>query len=252
MFNSHLLKLEITAQEYRAIAVNRVSLQPEPFLDKLPVYSIARCPFCFEENTERLNTYAMDGWHTGYGSAIFDSRAIVQHCKHFALTQSFFHFQNIWPSEANGMLGPEVPHVIGHLLSSGHCLAVIHALPICRIEDSVFVPRYILFMVSYFSEKPKEAYDAVIGFNVPYVEDGVAWPFISPPKGRENWWNLQEWITQGQLFWVNGNSPSLEISTRDPSNFPYGKITGRTVPYFHTFPYPLPKPRKTKIKAGVK
>jgi hypothetical protein len=252
LFNAHLLKINQTVEQYKTWIANKFPLQDSAFLNQLPAYTFARCPFCSVENVERLNTYSAYGWSVSYGRAVFNSRLVVHHCNHFTLVQSFFHFHGIWPAEAKGLFGPEVPHVIGHLLESDRCLAVIHALPICRIEDQAFVPRYTLFMVSYFSERPEEAYDAVIKFSVDYVEPGVAWVFIPPPNSCEHWWHLGQWVSTGQLFWVDGNDPALGIRTHDISAFPYIDITGRTRPYFHRFPYPLPKPRQAKSKRKPK
>lgn len=246
MSNLHLLQTELTVEEYERL-ITQIDWSSPVILRQFPAYVIARCPFCLALNVERLDTYSVRLWSIGsLGHAAFDHRAVDDHCEHFALVQTFFHFHNIWPAEAWGMLGPEVPHVIGHLLESGRCLAVIHSLPICRIEGNAFMPRYTLFMVGYFSEQPEEAYQAVINFNAPYVEPGVAWPFIAPPEGCEQWWDLPRWVSAGQLFWVDGDDPGLGIRTHDSADFPYGHIKGRKWPYLHTFPYPLPKLRKIK------
>jgi len=129
-------------------------------------------------------------------------------------------------------------------LQSGQCLAVIHALPVCRIENDSFVPRYTLFMVSYFSIQPKEAYDAVIKFNLKYTDEPyIPSPFLggcSDDYGED----LPRWVSAGQLFWVDGNDPALNLRTHDTEAFPYGGIIGRT--YSHRFPYPLPGSRTSK------
>jgi hypothetical protein len=95
---------------------------------------------------------------------------------------------------------------------------------------------------------------SVIAYNAPYLEPGVILIFPFAPGGRgstqEHWWNLRQWVSAGQLFWVDGDDPALGIRTHDIEAFPYGDIRGRT--YFHRFPYPLPKPRKTKSKRKPK
>ncbi len=118
--------------------------------------------------------------------------------------------------------GPEVPHVIGYLLEKGRdCLAVIHALPVCRIEGEAFVPRYTMFMVSYFSHhKPEDVRDDVKWFgNRGYIEVPVD-IFSEPPDGTDHWWDLKRWVADGLLYWVDGNDPGLGLRTRDPEAFP--------------------------------
>jgi len=234
MENLHLLKIELGVEEYLSFA--KYSFKPENLV-RLPRYIIAICPICKEENIEHLNTYSAAAWDKGYGGQAF-ALGSATHCKHFAFTQPFIHFHNIWPEEANHDLGPEVPYVIGHLLESGKCLAIIHALSICRPENGKFVPRYTLYMITYFSEDPKSAYDSLIGYNMPYIEPGTIAAFILPQKGSEHWWDLPRWVSAGQLYWVDTSEPELKLMTMDVENFPYKGITGRR--YFHMFPYPYP------------
>lgn len=251
MYNLHLLQSKMTVHEYEEIIAKINWHNPAPFFHQLSDYVIARCPLCLLESIEKLDTHSVKLWNLrSLGHAVFDSRTISYHCKHFALAQPFINFNNIWPGEARGQFGPEVPHLIGHLLENTQCLAVIHTLPICRIEGDNFIPSYSLFMISYFSEQPKKAYDSVIAFNVDYVEPGIAWPFVAPPDGCQNWWDLNQWISNSQLYWVDADDPELGIITGDVNSFPYGNIEGRTWPYLHIFPYPIPKKRATKSKDG--
>jgi hypothetical protein len=243
-YNTHLLQIKLTAEKYRELTTRHYNEGTNYISDWLPEYLIARCPFCLKGNIERLDTYSIGGWSVRHAKALYSHRLVVFHCQHFVLAQPFFHFHEVWPVEAKGMFTPEVPHVIGHLLENKQCLAVIHALPICRIEDNMFVPRYTLFMISYFSIQPDKSYNSVITFNVDYIEEGIAWPFIAPPEGYESWWNLNPWVSRNQLYWIDSDDPELSILTGSTDGFPYSHISGRTWPYLHTFPYPLPKQRE--------
>jgi hypothetical protein len=255
--NLRLLRVELSVGEYERVASNRLARPylPNPnspflsYLDKLPSYVIARCPLCLEENVEKIDTYSIRTWGgLNAGDSVFSSRRST-YCRHFALAQTFFHFHGIWPTGARISVGPEVPYVIGHLLEDGWCQAVIHALPVCRIEDNTFVPRYTLFMVSYFSSVPKIAYKVLLDHNRPYGEVGVNKVFL-PNVVREHWWDLRQWVSAGLLHWMDGSDPDLPIRTHDAEAFPYGEITGRR--FFHQFPYPFPKPRKPRSRRKPK
>jgi hypothetical protein len=192
-----------------------------------------------------LDTYSVEGWDRGYGKAVYHSYAILNHCEHFTLVEPFFHFHGIWPAEAKGLFGPEKPHVIGVLLESGKCLAVMHALPVCRVEDDSFVPRYTLFTISYFSKHPKNAYDTVINFNRRYTDElYTPFPFAEPPYGAPHWWDLSYWVSQKLLFWLDSDDPDLPLKSEDSNSLPYVNIEGRR--FSHTFPYPLPKSYNSK------
>ena len=234
MLNLHLLKLELSVEEYSKFCDQPTSiqiLQFNPAWFNLPAYMIARCPFCLEENIERLNTYSLAQWgHTQWEfEAGFDTELVIHHCPHFVLVQSFINFNSQKAREAYGSFGPEVPYVYGHLLEKELCLAVIHALPICRIEDDAFVPRYTLFLVSHFSEHPDEADRAISDFNAEHMDIEALQTIILPPYTCQHWWDLRSWVAKGQLFWVDGTDPALGLRTNDLNTFPYGDIAGERI-----------------------
>ena len=243
--NKHLLQVDLDVKTYTHM-LNQIRALPPDFIDQLPSYTIARCPYCGQENIERLDTYSICKWRTKLGNSVFHGNGISHHCQHFTLTQPFFHFHNIWPEGARGQLAPEKPHVIGHILETGACKAVIHALPICHIEDDKFLPLYTLFMVTYFAPHPLWANRRILDFSTNYVEPLVVWYFVDPPEGCEHWWDLDLYVEDGSLYWVDADDPELNIYTKDLSKFPYGNIEGRTWPYLHSFPYPYPKKKKKK------
>jgi hypothetical protein len=231
MFNQHLLKLELSVDEYRKFCDQRTRIeivQFNPAWFNLPAYMVARCPFCREENTERLNTYSLAQWrHTQWEfQASFDSKLVIHHCPHFVMVQSFINFNGLKARDAHGSFGPEVPYVYGHLLEKELCLAVIHALPICRIEDDAFVPRYTLILVSHFSDRPSEADRAISDFNAEYMDIEALMAIILPPSTCQHWWDLRQWVAKGQLFWVDGTDPALGLRTGDLDASPYGDIAG--------------------------
>jgi len=234
MINLHLLKLELGIGTY--LVLSKRSYRQEN-LHRLPKYIIAICPICNKNNVDHLDTYSVVSWDKGHGSQAF-GYGEVDHCEHFSFTQPFIHFHNIWPEDARHMLGPEVPYVVGHLLESNLCLAVIHALPICRIENKEFVPSFTLYLLTYFSTEPESAYNSLISFNIKYIEPGTIEAFIIPQKGYENWWDLSYWVSTGKLYWMDASDKKLALKYKDVDNFPYSGITGRR--YFHTFPYPYP------------
>jgi hypothetical protein len=122
---------------------------------------------------------------------------------------------------------PEVPFVFGLLLNQSR--AVIHALPICQIENNDFVPRFTLFLMSYFSEQPQKTYHSmVVAASAVSGAEGYATNFRVPvPNREEDWWDLRRWVATGQLFWVDANDPNLPLRTHDIDAFPYGNIIGR-------------------------
>ncbi len=243
-FNLELLKIELSPLRY--IWLKDSVRNPETYFPGLPTYTIARCPMCQVENTEKLDTYSLRQWpgvNAYQGKSVWGYNAIERHCEHFALVQAFVNFHGRPPTETLSTFGPEVPHVIGHLLEHAplDCQAVIHALPICRLERQMprfwprwsFVPRYTLFLVSYFSPRPKDVHSRAMSFNAPHFEPGYGRAFYALPDGRAHWWDLTKWVEAGQLHWMAG--PHLDLYTHDVEAFPYGGIEGRTYPYLRNY-----------------
>jgi hypothetical protein len=95
-----------------------------------------------------------------------------------------------------------------------HTYAILHALPICRIENNEFVPRYTVFSITYLNRDPKNLHRAIFhtltkdrseDSEMIYVE-----PFYSNIAGTlksENDfpapYDLQEWATRGHLGWLD-------------------------------------------------
>jgi hypothetical protein len=225
MFNLHLLQKELTVEEYQQVVMPSVRYNPE--WHRLPAYVIARCPFCLTHNVEKLDTYTLRRWRIrsqAVAESVFYYSLVVHHCEHFALVQSYLKFHGNLSDDDLRVGGEEVPFVIGHLLESGRCLAVMHALPICRIEDNAFVPRYTLFMVSYFSEQPKEAIRDVERYNIEWYNPVESILYLPLQFGEEKWADLRYWVSAGQLFWVDGDDPDLGLRTHDVEAFPYGDV----------------------------
>lgn len=235
--NQHLIKIELTASTYQTLLADHAWRDRQKFIERLPDYVIARCPFCQHENRERLDTYSVADWTRDVaGSCAFSDEVGLDHCEHFTLVEPFFHFHGIWPSEAKSLFGPEVPYVIGYLLESNQCLAVIHALPVCRIEENAFVLRYTLFLVTYFSEEPEQALEAIMEYNVEFIDEAYEpSPFLV--EVGDDWDNLAKWVAEGKLYWLDSQDESLPLQTGDIGRFPYANITGRS--FSHRFPYPI-------------
>lgn len=227
MFNLHLLQKELTVEEYENVMR---STRYNSEWRQLPAHLIARCPICSTKNIERLDTYTIRRWKwfvTTVSKFVFHPDLVVHHCEHFALVQIFFSSYGILYNEICGshIAAKEAPYVIGHLLESGRCLAVMHALPVCRIEDNTFVPRYTLFIISYFSEQPKEAIRDVEQYNLKWYNIGESSLYLPLQFGDKKWAILRHWVAAGQLYWVDSRDPNLGVQTHDVDAFPYGDVT---------------------------
>ncbi|MEP7288482.1 MAG: hypothetical protein ABI947_22245 [Chloroflexota bacterium] len=79
-------------------------------------------------------------------------------CNHYLGVHTFLNLHNNIPIETrpfNNIAG-EIPYITPWLLPDDiPAQAIIHALPICRVVNDVFIPSYTQFIISYFSLAPR-------------------------------------------------------------------------------------------------
>ncbi|KAB2928903.1 MAG: hypothetical protein F9K24_21420 [Leptonema illini] len=176
----------------------------------IPLYGVARCPYCDTVYTEKMDTYTLRQWIVwgADGFCIFRMKH-KSHCSHLVYAQSFTNLHGIIPqtsdTELDGRglsLTSEVPHVVPFLLESDlETHSVLHSLPICRIEGDQFVPRYTLSMVTMFAPDP----EPVLTELGKWGADMESWRSLLtfPPRSDyEDWYDLEPslFVGHSQIF----------------------------------------------------
>jgi len=215
--NQHLLQIELSPAEYQAFP----PLQ-EAYLQNLPDYVIARCPLCSSTYSAHLDTYSLRYWGPPcQGRSVFSERAQEINCSHFVAAHHFINLSGVMPTELNYTeLGCEVPYVIPVFLPDDiESYAVMHALPICRVEDGQFVPRYSVYMITYYSEEPSTLMERrwQVSSSECILVGGLR---------RRSSWKLTNWVQSGKLQWLNPDVPDLPLRTGPVEAFPYVNIQG--------------------------
>lgn len=109
--------------------------------------------------------------------------------------------------------------------------AVLHALPIGRVEDLALKPRYTLYLTTYFAARPADfwrrlyPYEYAFTYNPPRRVAQGEWRGeivgLLPYEAAD--YDLLPWVERGKLLWLG---PDLELSS-SPRAFPYDEIEGR-------------------------
>lgn len=255
MLNESLLRFPATTAQYRRLMWGDKSytyLNDPEYWQIVPCYVVARCPICSADYTEQLDTYTLRNWpYPEMGGSFFISQG-VRRCEHFVIAHLFINLNGIEPVisslELRGrkQLRAEKPHVMPMLLTgTGECHAVMHSLPICRIEGDEFVPRYSVFLISYYAppQYHKRLLDRLRRHNGDRHGMGlITWPFEN--DNADTWYDLRSWVDKERLSWLEPDNPELPLITGPSEKFPYGGISGRTVPYIVHVPpvvYNTPK-----------
>lgn len=235
----HLLQLTFTADEYlqtiRPAMLGDSNINPlklnDAYWQRLPTYIVARCPLCHTPYTEKLDTHSIRGWDSdpNLWSAVnsdFHSR-----CHHFVSVQTFVNLNGHLPTELKYYWSQyDIPFLMPFFLPNDHpAFAVLHSLPICHIEEGQFVPRYIVYMMTYYAESPplievlRRQYWAAkfksdTDAHVPRLE-------LSGER------DLPKWVERGRLLWLDPSSPDLALKSGPLEEFPYVDIKGYGQPH---------------------
>jgi hypothetical protein len=172
--------------------------------------------------SERLDTYSLEHWLLGVTDTVYISDLRSTGCLHFTGVQTFINLHGQTPTEIDYFkFKPEAPFILpDYLPDYPLSYAVMHSLPICRIENNVFVPAYSLFIVSYFSNEPNELHHR----SSPAGRcDGP----VSRPYTFKKDWDLLPWVEAGKLWWLDLERDDLPLKTGSVADFPYANIEGR-------------------------
>lgn len=200
--------------------------EPERYWAKLPWYIIARCPFCANVYTAAADTHGIYGWytHVEYGRKVFDFDREKRNCSHWVNVQTFLNFNGNFPIEAEHITNKsgDTPIILRELfaLDPTTC-AVIHTLPICRVEDGRFVPRYSAYFITYYAEDGETTYDRRIR-----TCHGSFFHTAGFQRSDPQIADLPYWVSQGKLHWLDVTDPALPLCANDINRFPYIGIQG--------------------------
>ncbi len=217
----------------------------------LPMYLISRCPFCNAPYTGLLDTHSLaSGWVTHPDIwEVVGSYAHEQHgCGHFVAVQTFVNLNDVIPAEIQyDEIACDVPFVMSSFVPNHHpSIAVIHSLPICRIEHggeprqrlpffrrehSAFVPRYTAYMVTYYAHDPdiiwarRRSENERFGRGDPDAH--MTWLFTAgEAHAHPESWDLPLWVTRGRLQWIDPATDDLVLRSGPVTAFPYTDIQG--------------------------
>lgn len=247
----HLLQLSTDATEYQRIVTKYQdkelrSLQLSLGLDywaEIPDYLCTRCPLCGASRTETIDTYSLLGWSTvtelskqiyiGWGNP----RQTRESCSHLFTHHCFINLHGRIPLElwAFSNRTGEAPIVTPWFLPDDiPSYVVLHALPICRIEDAHFIPSYTLFVLSYYSENPELVWQRHLEAE---RQGGGEWSrsLAAPDQlpSASIYYDLQHWATQGKLGYLDFTQSELPLRIGPGTQLPalYRNIQGTHYSY---------------------
>ena len=132
------LQINCSPVDY-VLLLEQKGMARDEYLAVLPRYLISRCPFCAATRAAQVDTYSLKSWYirtVGHGGS-FGAEAEPRGCQHFNRVQKFFNLEGVVPVEGQTYESIlHIPFVMPFYLPDDvPAIAVIHSLPVCRIED---------------------------------------------------------------------------------------------------------------------
>jgi hypothetical protein len=199
----------------------------EKYYRHLPNSIVSICPYCNAVILQPIDYFSLIGFHPlinlpdFYHSAqTWDKpEAPRQSCKHALVSTLSVNLNNYrptdlpqWSINRNWLYMSSSPRIMVWPLLAHHTSAVIHALPIGRLDDPNPTHRYTLYFVTYFMDDSS---------NLRTEEMWVSTDLGEPATGGVKYDpDLRKWIKASRLYWLDPKKPSRLVkgSTDD---FPY-------------------------------
>ena len=203
------------------------------YIQHIPTYKYAECPFCGTEYSDPIDTYFVRPilrYDLGHLSIYYAGYFKNTPCSHLVGTHGYMNYHGIWPEEVEELREyAEVPYVARQIINGvDEAYLVLHALPVCRIEQGEFVPRYTLFLTTYFARDIRPIFDKHYAQEYgPNQGDPEFFPY------NLVWYNvnfdLAEYAEQGILGWLDYTNPTLPLVIGQGMKLPdiYQDIEGK-------------------------
>ncbi|HNT76540.1 MAG TPA: hypothetical protein PKH77_16125 [Anaerolineae bacterium] len=220
-------------------AARKLSFElPSVYWARLPVFLLARCPICGGRVTEPLDTFSLSGigwWYNepnGLGwfgpkpRSDHDSTRLMDpsytaECDHAQAVHYGVNLNGIIPDDVKAVsdvvIGSERPGVWWPFLEQEGNYAVIHALPVGRLDDDPWQPRYTVYFVTYFGPDKAAFQRSLLPWK--WYDPNFLWQYDLTD------YELTPWAAAGKLYWLGEAEAGFPLR-QGVEGFPYANIIG--------------------------
>jgi hypothetical protein len=134
----------------------------------IPLYVYARCPICKTACMETINTYTLVPQAMQFSlnnASVMPKNYPMEYevpCSHYLGIHRFVNLHDQLPigAPAFNNISGEVPYITPwFLVDDIESYIVLHALPVCSIENDQFIPKFTYFILTYFNQNPRQILD---------------------------------------------------------------------------------------------
>ncbi|MCP4602208.1 MAG: hypothetical protein GY847_17110 [Proteobacteria bacterium] len=205
---------------------------------RLPIHTLAQCPYCGTTILQPVDSFSLMSFdpHLNatkaycWGREWYDSSLPGQRCSHALCATLSVNLNGLKPDDMSGwMMGKETvlmrsaPYVMVWPLIAQYTSAVLHALPIGRLDDNEPIHRYTAYFSTYFANSTTNLFNKEMW--VPNDLGGPAMGLVQVDL------DLIKWVKAGRLFWLDPDDQSRLIQGPVEA-FPYANIEPKG--WYHT------------------
>ncbi len=224
-------KQPLRAREQRDTIEKKLDRLRKEYLARLPVYLLARCPFCGGEVHDVVDTYSLNGlvihgWAAGSnGVGWWGHEVLHPRCEHTRIVAYCVSLNGLIPDDVfcYVRLGPAVPYVMWEPLKAPDSAVVLHSLPVGRFDDDTPRHRYTAYFMTYFVRSEETFLEAIQEWREDPDPTLVYYDDID--------FDLRSYIEQGQLYWLDLDDPDLPLRNRPVEACPYLDLPGSRNPW---------------------
>jgi hypothetical protein len=213
---------DVISNQYRSLVEN--------YLHRLPIQRLAQCPYCETDILQPVDVFGLMGLHGDLSAkrAFFDlggwqkPTPFRQTCPHAVCATVSVNLNGYTPDDlAPWLMGSAIqfldssPQVMVWPLIARYTSAVMHALPIGRLDDRELTHRYTMYVATYFAEEGTNLFTDEM-----WVSNDLGGP-ATRGVWRDN--DLLKWVGAGRLSWMDPGDVTRLVKG-PAADFPYGKI----------------------------
>lgn len=205
-------------------------LLTEEYYRRLPIHLLARCPYCESRILQPADTFSLIGYYPFFNVAElyqsdseFRNKTPRRRCKHAVVATFAVNLNglipddlSIWAVRGKSLQLRSDPKVTVWLLIARQTSAVIHALPVGRLDEPEPIHRYTAYFITYFAGDDTNLYTEAM-----WVPTDVGRPATEGVKFDDD---LPKWVKAGRLFWLDPDDPEYPLVRGPVDRFPYAGV----------------------------
>jgi hypothetical protein len=228
---ARLVKISCSVEEYNQLTSGKFNPwnASDRYWQCIPNYLVSRCPFCGLEYYAQYDAYsiAFTPFYSELGRRIAAGNHFeheTQHCEHYLACDPFNYLHDFEEVKEKGWaFESRTPGIQPHLFADDlESFAVIHALPICRVENEQFVPRFTKFLVIYFASSPETVFQRWRNRESAFASGDPDYYNVLLSRTPDT--DLIPWVERGKLKWLDINQSDLPLTGYPASEFPYANL----------------------------